>query len=250
MQPRLTGRPAVELQKARGRQDRVGGRGFQRHLAVAVAVHAAFVDVAGQHLDLADLARPGAGGGGGVEIAVLGQLDRGDDLWLENPGAAAIVREGEKRVAGVEIALDLTEVRLERPERQDDAARNAVVRLGAGKGRVVFPGVNGGVLDAVLADQALAEFEEAFAEKGLAAVVLQDGFVHARAVEEGVDRGPRGPGGGGLGADRGDESVEISAAGGRLGLGGQAERRAEHRGQKSGNRAEPHESLHHKTSAD
>jgi hypothetical protein len=62
-------------------------------MAVAVAVHAELDDVPGQHLDLADLTGPGAGGAVRVEVAMADHLDGRDQLRPEKFGPAAIMRQ-------------------------------------------------------------------------------------------------------------------------------------------------------------
>ena len=68
-------------------QQRVGRRGLQRDMPVAVAVDPVVHDVLGQHLDHADFASPCAHGVHRVEIAVLEQRQRGEDLRPENIAA-------------------------------------------------------------------------------------------------------------------------------------------------------------------
>jgi hypothetical protein len=74
-----------------------------------------------------DLARPGAGGGRRIEHAAPVQLDRGEDLRAEQLRAAAVMRQRHQRIGGVEIPLEAAVIGLERPERQQDPRRHAVV---------------------------------------------------------------------------------------------------------------------------
>ena len=182
-------------------------------MAIAIAIDALFEDVAGQHLDHADFARPGAGGVGG-QIARCMQADGGKDLGLEKFGAAAVMRKGKKRVAGVEIALDLAEVGLEGPEGQKDASGDAEFRLGPFEDGLLFAGLGAGGGQALLRDQRLREVEEGLAEDALRTVGLQHLCVLAGAAEIGFHRVFRQALRGGLGGHAVKEGREIAAAGG------------------------------------
>ena len=168
-QPWLPRAPAVMAQKGGGGEKRIGGRGLQPDMAVAVAIHPALQDVLGQHLDHADLARPGAGGVQ-REVARGMKRDGGKDLRLEEVGAAAVMGQGEEGVPCVEIALDLAEIGLEGPEGQEDAAGDAVFGFGPGEDPVQFGGFRLCRGEAVLRDQRAREIEEGLAEHGLGAV--------------------------------------------------------------------------------
>ena len=63
-----------------------------------------------------------------VELVQRVKLRGGEDLGLEKLGPAAVMREGQKGVAGVEVALDLAEIGLEGPEGQKDATRRRHTR--------------------------------------------------------------------------------------------------------------------------
>ena len=56
-----------------------------------------------QHLHLADLAGPGAGGRIRIEIAMADHFDRRQKLRAEQFGPAAVMRQRCERVHGVEI---------------------------------------------------------------------------------------------------------------------------------------------------
>jgi len=185
-------------------------------MAVAVAIHPALQDVLGQHLDHADLARPGAGGVQ-REVARGMKRDGGKDLRLEEVGAAAVMGQGEEGVPCVEIALDLAEIGLEGPEGQEDAAGDAVFGFGPGEDPVQFGGFRLCRGEAVLRDQRAREIEEGLAEDGLGTVGAEDLLV-LPCIGEKVFHGLRRQAlCRGLGGHRVEEGVEIAAAGGGAG---------------------------------
>jgi len=156
-------------------------------MPVAVAIRAVFEDVAGQHLHHADLARPGTGGARRVEIAAAEQFHRRQHLRSEQAGPAAIMRQRHQRVAGVVIALEAAVIRLEGPERQQDAARHADLGLDPVEDAGLRLGLPAAVDQPVLADQGARELDEILLEKPLRPVGADHLGILPHPGEEGVD---------------------------------------------------------------
>ena len=230
----------MKLQHMRGRQDCIRGRGFQRDLAIAIAVHPALQNVGGQHLHLPDLTRPCPLGAGRVQIAARRQLDGRKDLRLKQLGAAAIMAQRQQRVAGVEIALHLTKIRLECPERQNDPARGAVFLRRRLERGVVFLGIAGRARNATLTDQTLRKLKESLAENALGTVRLDHRRIALRARQKGFGRPGGQTLGGRLGGNGAQKPGEIAATGGRQGRAGH---QAKHQGNFQGNRGQTHGTL-------
>ncbi len=136
-------------------------------MPVAVAIDAVLKDIARQHLDHADLTRPGARGAGRIEVVLFIKLKRGEHLGAEQVRTAAIVGQGHQRVERVEIALKGSEIGLKRPERKEDAPRNAIFAFDAVKHGVVFLCIRAAPIDAVLRNQAAREVDERLLEDAL-----------------------------------------------------------------------------------
>ncbi len=146
-------------------------------------------------------------------------LDGGEKLRAEDFRPAAIVRERDEGVAGVEIALHGAEVGFHRPEGGDHLAGHAEFLLGAGEDRREVLQLLAADVEAGLADGALGEFEEGLAEDALGAVTREHLLVDRRTGER-----PVGHLGGNaerlhLGLHAFEEGGKVAAAGGgRLGL--------------------------------
>ena len=89
--PRLARAPAQRGQHFAPRHQRVRHGGFEQYMPVAIAVCAVFQNVAGQHLDHANLTRPCACGCCRVKIAMFEQLHRGENLRAKQFGSAAVM---------------------------------------------------------------------------------------------------------------------------------------------------------------
>ena len=153
-------------------------------MAIAIAVHAVLEDVPGQHLHHADLARPGAGGGGRIEVTPLVELHRGEDLRPEDLGAAAVMRQRDQRVQRVEIPLESTVIGLEGPERQQHPARDAVIALDPVEDLVPALRQLAPPVEPVLADQLARELDEWRLEDALRPVAAQHAAVLPRPGQE------------------------------------------------------------------
>ena len=127
------------------------------------------------------------------------------------------MRQSDQSVAGVEIALHLTKVGLERPECQKHPARDAKAGLDGIKGAVKARRVPPPVVDPVLADQRARKCDEVFLENPLAAVGLQHLRVDPCATQHGFGGGRIKPHCGSLGADTVKKSRQRPAAGLREG---------------------------------
>jgi hypothetical protein len=139
--------------------------------------------------------------------------------------------EGDQRVGGVEIALEGTEIGLERPERQQHPARDAVFGFDPPENPGVFFGVGAPAVDAVLRDQPAREIDEGHLEHALGAIGAQHLGILGDGSEEGIDRGLVVAGGDRLGFKPVDEGGEGAAAF------GVCAGRSEKRGGKAGNEA-------------
>ena len=199
----------------RSRQNGIRRAGFQGDLPVAVAIHPAFQNVARQHLHLPDFARPSPHGPRRINIAPRRQGNRGQNLRLEHLGSAAVMGQRQQRVAGVEIALHLAKIGLERPEGQNDPARHAVCPGRRVKGRVVFLRITRRPGNAPLADQALRELKEGLAEDALTMVSLDHRAIASGARHESVNRALRQTLGRRLRRHGAQKTAEIAATWGR-----------------------------------
>ena len=206
------------LDKLRSRQDRIRGAALDVDMAVAIAVDAEGDDVLGQHLHLTDFTGPCAGIGGGIEIAVLDHFDQRQQLRAEEFRAAAIMREGHQRVAGVEIALNGAEIRLHGPEGGNDAGWNTEFVFGAGEGGGEFLKFLAADIQTGLADGALGEFQEGLAEDALCTVTREHLRVDLRAGKRLLDRIGRNALGKCVGFHAFEKCTEVAAAGNLLGI--------------------------------
>jgi hypothetical protein len=98
------------------------------------------------------------------------------------------MRQRHQRVERVVVALERTEVGLEGPERQENAARYAEAALDLVEDRAPPLGVAAPVVQAVLRDQASGEFGEGHGEDALPPVRVDGALRIACVNEEGVDR--------------------------------------------------------------
>ena len=149
LHPRFARAPTVELQHMGCRNDGIGGRTGQGDQAIAIAILTPFQNVAGQHLHHTNLARPSAFGLTGGEISFCGQSNGRHHLGLKNFRAAAIMGQGEQRIARVKIALHLPKIRLKGPKGQNNPTRDAKLLLGRFESRIVFAPIDRGVVDAI-----------------------------------------------------------------------------------------------------
>ncbi len=152
------------------RQNGIGRTALDVDVAVTITIDAEGDDILRQHLYLADFAGPCARIGGRIEIAMLNHFDQREQLRAEELRAAAIMRQGYQRVAGIEIALNGAKIGLHGPEGGNDASGHAELVFGAGEGGGELLQLPAADIKAGLADGALREFEESLAENALRAV--------------------------------------------------------------------------------
>jgi hypothetical protein len=142
-----------------------------------------------QHLDLADLAGPGA------RRAVAGSRSpwlrpsrsAAEQLRAEEFRAAAVMRRASPgRCAVLKSPCTAPKSVSRRPEGGDDRPRHAVLLLGPRKGIGVALQNALALLHAVGADDALGEIDEVHAEDALAAVMGEDRLILACAVQHAV----------------------------------------------------------------
>lgn len=215
------GLPAVGLQQVGGGGQHVRHRVAQVDMAVAVVVDAVFDVRAGQELRLADLAGEGALEIVQGQVAALHDLQGGDQLALEQLGAAAVVRQrgdGAHHRHLAEIAGAV--VALQRPDRHDQLFRHAELALDPRQQLRVAGHQRLGALDAGRDDARAGVFLEGLAEGvALAPVEVHHHGVGREPREGLVDDALRHAGGRRLAAHGGDEGVEVAAALGRIGRG-------------------------------
>jgi hypothetical protein len=156
-------------------------------MPVAVAVDAVVDDVFGKHLHHADFPGPGALRVHRVEIAMLEQGQRGEDLRPEDMRTAAVMGQRHQRVERVVIALERAEIRLESPEGQEDAARHAEAALDLVEDGAPAFCVAAPVVDPVLGNQAAGELGEGHGEDALPPIRIDGALGVAGMHEEGVD---------------------------------------------------------------
>ena len=101
----------------------------------------------------------------------------------------------------------------ERPERQKDSARHAIVALGPVKHRAVFLCILRAVVDAVLADQTARKLGKALAKDALSTVGLQHLRVLLRGPEKAVHLGLAKAVVPGFGLERLEEGRKTAATG-------------------------------------
>jgi hypothetical protein len=205
--------PAVHLQEVGGRGEHVRHAAAQVDAAVAVEINAVLDVGRRQELGLADLARIGAEHIAQRQVAALRDLQRRNELALEQLAAPAIVRERRQRAHHRQLAHVAAVVGLHGPDRHDDGARHAELSLDpleqSGMARHQRPGA----LDARLGDARACVFLEALA-KGVALAPIEGH--HRRIVRDAGERACddllRDAGGRRLARHRGDEGIEIPAA--------------------------------------
>jgi hypothetical protein len=118
---------------------------------------------------------------------MLEQGQRREDLRPEDMRGGGSHGQRHQRVERVVIALERAEIRLEGPERQEDAAADAETALdlvedGAPAFRVASP-----VVDPVLRDEAAGELGEGHGEDALPPIRIDGALRVAGMNEEGVD---------------------------------------------------------------
>ena len=183
-------------------------------MAVAVVVDAV-LDVGGrQKLGLADLAGIGADQVAQRQVAALENLQRCDQLALEQLGAAAVVRHGRDHadhrqltdVAGPEIAL-------QPPDRDDDRRRHAELSLDAREQRRMPRQHLFALVDAAGGDAGRRVLLEGAVERGaLAAVERQHRGILRDAGKRACNDALRHAGGRRLARHRPKKAAEIAAA--------------------------------------
>ena len=89
-------------------------------MPVTITIDAVFENVSGQHLHHADFTRPCAFGLDRIEVTFLEQFEGGENLWAKQLWAAAIMREGQKGVERVEVALKRAVIGFESPKCEEN----------------------------------------------------------------------------------------------------------------------------------
>ncbi len=181
-------------------------------MTVAIAIDAVADDVFRQHLNLPDLAGPGAGTGCGIEVAVLHHLDECEQLRTEEFGAAAVVGERHESIAGVEIALDGAEVCFHGPESGNDAGRYAELALGARERIGILLQLLPADVQSGLAHRSLRKLQEGLLEDTLRAVAGENLPVDRRTGQGLVGHLCGYAPGGGFGLHTIEKGPEITAA--------------------------------------
>jgi hypothetical protein len=200
----------------------IGGRGqhiwdgmAQIDMAVAVVVDAVLDVRRRQKLCLADLAGIGADEIVQRQIAALDDLQGGDKLALEQLGAAAVMRQRRHRADHRQLAhVARAVVAFQRPDRDDHRRGHAELLLDAPEQRGVHLHQFPGAADAGRDDPGGGVFLEALGVEhaALAAVEGEDSGVGREAGEGLVDDRVRDALALRVARDRGQESVEVTAA--------------------------------------
>ena len=189
MHPRFIRAPALGAQHRRARHDRIGGRGFQRDLPVAIAIDCVVDNVRGQLLHHTDLTRPSAGHAARVQIAPAVHFQRRENLRAEQFRATAIMRQRDQRIHRVEIALHRAEIGFKRPEGQQYAGVHPELAFGRIKNRPVTLVIANPVIQTVLRNQRAREIQKRALEDALSPVGSDDRRIAADTGEKPVHQG-------------------------------------------------------------
>ena len=136
--PGLPAIPALRFERVGGRGERVRDRVPDVALPVAVEVDGELLEVFRHELRVAHSTCPGALELSARGVALLDDLERGDQLRAEL--VRATPHEGLRgdRADGVVWAIDLAEARLASPDGDDDACRHAILLLDGDERRPVL----------------------------------------------------------------------------------------------------------------
>lgn len=124
-----------------------------------------------------------------VQHATAIHFNRGKHLRAEQFGAAAIMRQRDKRIHRVEIALNRAEIRLERPEGQQNTRRHPIVLLRCRKHAGVAVRIGPPRIHAVLRNQRARKIQKRALENALPPVRIQNRLFLPDIGKEILDQG-------------------------------------------------------------
>ena len=126
--PALAGRPAISLQVVGNRRKDVTRRRPDIPPSITVEVLGEFQIARGHELDLTHGAGPRASQPGHLDVAVIEDLERREQLAAEERGTPPLPGQRGERRDGRPHAAEAAEVRLDAPDRGDDRRRHAIAR--------------------------------------------------------------------------------------------------------------------------
>src|SRR6266702_719696 len=211
---------AVGVEQVRSRGEHVGDAVAEVDVAVAVEIDAVFDVGRRQELGLADLAGIGADEVAQRQVAALHNLERSEQLALEQLGAAAIMRQRCQRADHRQLAdVALAEIALQSPDRDQYLPGHAELLLDAREQRGMTLQQRTPAIDAAGADAGRDVLLKTLVEGvALTPVEGEHGAVLGDPAERRAGHTHRDAGSLRFRGHAGDKAVEVAAAARGLGL--------------------------------